>query len=108
MVQPVVALVPAVQFTGAVSPPPAEQPASVVPATQDAASAAPAEQNTAATVVPAKQFPVVEFKADDPVEQTPDPLTISPKGTRIGDSYLGFVLKFWSDIINTSFLYCFS
>jgi hypothetical protein len=108
MVQAVVALTPAVQFTGAASAPPAEQPASVAPATQDGASAPPAEQNTAATVAPGKQFPVVEFRAAVPTAQTPDPLAISPKGTRIGDSYFGFPLEFWSDIMNTSFLYCFS
>lgn len=41
-----------------------------------------------------------------PAEQTPDPLAISPKGTRMGDSYFDFPPVFWFDIWEPPFSEC--
>jgi hypothetical protein len=60
------------------------------------------------SMVPASDAPGEQAGAitELPVEQTPDPLAISPKGTMTGDSYFGFPLAFWSDIGTPPFSKC--
>ena len=79
-VQPTVAAVPPVQARSA-----------FVPAVQSRPAVEPAEQSAVGeSEAPGTQAATTEL----PVVQNPDPLAISPKGTRIGDSYFDFPLTF--------------
>lgn len=85
-VQARVAEMPAVQSR--VAYPPAEQ-------SRSPAGATPQVQATAAASAP-PAVQVMRVETELPAVQTPDPLAISPKGTRIGDSYFDFIFDILS------------
>ena len=73
------------------------------PAVQVVVASAPAVHAGAGVAAP----PAVQAAAPPlPAVQAPDPLAISPKGTRTGDSYFDFPLAFWSDIAKPPFSKC--
>jgi hypothetical protein len=85
---------PAVQAVCAVLP--CEQAVDAeTPAVQVVVASAPAVQAGCGVAAP----PAVQAGAPPlPAVQDPDPLAISPKGTRTGDSYFDFPFTSWSDI----------
>jgi hypothetical protein len=110
-VQADLAAVPAVQALSAQVPAVQSRDA-VGPAVQSCDAAAPGAQSVipGRTQGPTVQKPIAPHTTPPatelPAEQTPDPLAISPKGTRMGGSYFDFPLVFWFDIINTSLSEC--
>ena len=95
--QDTVAATPAVHALSAQVP--AEQSRFAVgPAVQSCVAAPPPVQSVmpGETQVPAVHVPIPPHGTPPatplPNEQTPEPLAVSPNGTRIGDAYLGFPL----------------